>query len=87
MRAERPGQKLPMSGAAEAIAAAVVGEATRLAPSLLDQVIAATRPQSTAERQRAKDYFGQFLAHFVQPGQVVSKEVETNIKTWVAEIH
>jgi len=56
------------------------------APSLLDQVIQATRPQSTKEAERAKDYFRQFLDKVVQPGQVVSRDVETNIKHWIAAI-
>jgi hypothetical protein len=53
---------------------------TTEAPSLLDQVIQATRPQDTKEADRAKTYFKQFLEGVVQPGQVVSKDVETNIK-------
>ena len=56
------------------------------APSLLDQVIAATRPQTSDEQARAKDYFRQFLDHVVKPGQVVSKDVETNIKFWIGQI-
>src|SRR6266576_2195428 len=56
------------------------------APGLLDQVIAATRPQSDKEVDRAKDYFRQFLDHAVKPGQVVSKDVETNIKFWIGEL-
>jgi type VI secretion system protein ImpC len=56
------------------------------APGLLDQVIAATRPQSQGEADRAKDYFRQFLDQVVQPGQVVSKDVETNIKFWIGEL-
>jgi type VI secretion system protein ImpC len=54
--------------------------------SLLDQVIAATRPQSDQEAERAKDYFRQFLDQAVKPGQVVSKDVEANIKTWISEV-
>jgi len=54
--------------------------------SLLDQVIAATKPQSEAEANRAKDYFGQFLNQVVKPGQVVSKDVETTLKYWIGEI-
>jgi type VI secretion system protein ImpC len=53
---------------------------------LLDQVISATRPQDQSEAARAKDYFQQFLSQVVQPGQVVSKDVETNIKYWIGEI-
>jgi type VI secretion system protein ImpC len=56
------------------------------APSLLDQVIQATRPQNDKEADRAKDYFKQFLEGVVKPGQVVSKDVETNIKFWIGEI-
>src|SRR2546427_7778328 len=59
---------------------------TKEAPSLLDQVIAATRPQSELEAERAKGYFRQFLDQVVKPGQVVSKDVETNIKFWIKEI-
>jgi type VI secretion system protein ImpC len=56
------------------------------APSLLDQVIQATRPQDAKEADRAKGYFKQFLEGVVKPGQVVSKDVETNIKYWIGEI-
>ncbi|HTU20110.1 MAG TPA: type VI secretion system contractile sheath large subunit [Gemmataceae bacterium] len=59
---------------------------TTEAPGLLDQVIAATRPQNEKEADRAKDYFRQFLDQVVKPGQVVSKDVETNIKFWIGEI-
>ncbi len=54
--------------------------------SLLDQVVAATRPRSNEEANRVKDYFGQFLGQVVKPGQVVSKDVEANIKYWIKEI-
>jgi len=56
------------------------------APSLLDQVIAATRPQDDTDAARAKDYFRQFLGQVVKPGQVVSKDVETNIKHWIGQV-
>src|SRR5436305_1572170 len=55
-------------------------------PSLLDQVIAATRPQSQAEADRTKGYFKQFMEGVVKPGQVVSKDVEANIKYWIGEM-
>ncbi len=54
--------------------------------SLLDQVVAATRPQSSHEQNRAKDYIGPFVGYIVQPGRVVSNDIEINIKTWVSEI-
>jgi type VI secretion system protein ImpC len=75
-----------MSSAAEQAKAGTAADQTLDAPSLLDQVVAATRPQNTEEQSRAKDYFGQFLQHVVKPGQVVSKDVETNVKSWIAEI-
>jgi type VI secretion system protein ImpC len=75
-----------MSSAEQAPVAAATATQTTEAPSLLDQVIKATRPQSEKEQERAKDYFRQFLDQAVKPGQVVSKDVETNIKTWIGEI-
>src|ERR1700736_2064610 len=59
---------------------------TEEASGLLDQVIQATRPQDNGEAQRAKNYFRRFLDQVVQPGQVVSKDVETNIKFWIGEV-
>ncbi len=35
---------------------------------------------------RGTDALGQFMAQIVKPGQVVSKDVETNIKFWIAEL-
>jgi type VI secretion system protein ImpC len=74
-----------MSSAESTKAAATTTQTTE-APNLLDQVIAATRPQNVQEKERAKDYFRQFLDQAVKPGQVVSKDVETNVKSWIAEI-
>lgn len=54
--------------------------------SILDQVIKATRPQDQAEADRVKDYFKQFLDRVVQPGQVISKDVEKNIKYWISQV-
>jgi type VI secretion system protein ImpC len=54
--------------------------------SLLDMVVAATRPQDAKEADRNKSYFKQFLESVVQPGQVVSKDVEQNVKFWIGEI-
>lgn len=72
-----------MSSAQQSKAA---GAQTTEEVSLLDQVIAATKPQSTQEADRAKDYFKQFLEQVVQPGHVVSADVEANIKKWIGEI-
>jgi type VI secretion system protein ImpC len=54
--------------------------------ALLDQILDRTRPLDDKERERNKDYVGQFLRQVVTPGQVVSKDVETNIKFWIAEV-
>lgn len=61
-------------------------QAAQAEVSLLDQIVSATRPQSDQEASRAKDYFKQFLEHVIKPGQVISKDVETNIKNWIAAI-
>jgi type VI secretion system protein ImpC len=66
--------------------APAAGTPAQEAPGLLDQVIAATRPQSDQEAGRAKDFFKQFLSQVVRPGQVVSGDVETNVKFWIGEI-
>jgi type VI secretion system protein ImpC len=75
-----------MAEQAQAAAAAAETTTTAAAPDLLDQVLSATKPQSDGEKQRNKTYFRQFLDQVVQPGQVVSKDVETNIKYWIGEI-
>jgi type VI secretion system protein ImpC len=74
-----------MSAAEKAAGAAAATTATETT-ALLDKVIAATRPQSAKEAERSKDFFKQFLDQAVKPGQVVSKDVETNIKYWIAEV-
>src|SRR3954454_12120832 len=56
------------------------------AASLLDQVIKSTRPQDEREADRTKGYFRRFLDQVVKPGQVVSNDVEANIKHWIGEI-
>src|SRR5260221_9061565 len=71
---------------AEQAATPAAATTTTATPSLLDQVITATRPQSTREAERTKDFFKQFLDQVIQPGMVVSKDVETNIKYWVSEV-
>ncbi len=56
------------------------------AADLLDQVIKVTRPQDEREAERTKTYFRRFLGEVVKPGQVVSNDVEANIKHWIGEI-
>src|SRR5262245_30605160 len=74
-----------MSAEQTQAAGASAGQAAE-APGLLEQVIQATRPQSDKEADRARGYFKQFLEGVVKPGQVVSKDVETNIKYWIGEL-
>ncbi len=54
--------------------------------SLLDEIIQSTKPQSSTEANRTKDYFKQFLDQVVEPGQVVSRDVEANILHWIGEL-
>jgi type VI secretion system protein ImpC len=54
--------------------------------SLVDQVVAATRPQDDVEAERARDYFEMFLKQVVKPGQVITKEVEDTILYWISEL-
>ena len=72
----------PEKAAPEAAAATTTAEK----PSLIDDLIKATRPQSQVEADRSKDYFQQFVAQAIKPGQVVAKDAETNIKYWIGEI-
>src|SRR3954452_6753038 len=53
---------------------------------LLDQILDRTRPMDQREKERNKDFIGQFIKQVVSPGQVISKDLETNLKYWVAEI-
>src|SRR6516162_8350647 len=72
-----------MSPAEQAKAAATT---TTTEDNLLDKILDRTKPIDDRERERNKDYISQFLSHVVKPGQVISKDVETNIKYWIAEI-
>src|SRR5438445_5500196 len=71
---------------AESSKAAAAPASQAEAVGLLDQILDRTKPFDAQERERNKDYVGQFLKQIVQPGQVISKDVETNIKYWIAEI-
>src|SRR5947209_7268507 len=54
--------------------------------NLLDRILDRTKPLDEREREKNKDYVSQFLRQVVQPGQVISKDVETNIKYWISDI-
>src|ERR1700722_2783605 len=54
--------------------------------SLLDQLLDATKPMDKGERTRNATYLNEFLGKIMAPGQIVSKEVEDNIKHWIGEI-
>jgi type VI secretion system protein ImpC len=71
---------------ADAAKAAQAGAETTEAAGLLDQLIDAARPDDQVARARTKDAFTQFLDQVVKPGQVVSKDVDSNIKAWINEI-
>src|SRR5439155_27066580 len=74
-----------MSTAEQAQGAAAPVAVTQEA-TLLDQIVERTKPQDAKERERNRTYVDEFLRKLVQPGQVISKDVETNIKYWIAEI-
>src|SRR5438876_4572900 len=67
-------------------AKAAAATTTTQEDNLLDKILDRTKPLNDKERERNKDYVGQFLKQIVQPGQVISKDVETNIKYWIGEI-
>ncbi len=73
-------------GTETAKGAAAAATTTTEAGGLLDQILDRTKPLDQKERERNKDFVGQFLKQVVSPGQVVSKDVETNVKYWIAEI-
>ncbi|MCI0682930.1 MAG: type VI secretion system contractile sheath large subunit [Gemmataceae bacterium] len=56
------------------------------ADSFLDQVIKATRPRDAVESEQARTHFRRFLDQAVKPGQVMSNDVEANVKRWIDEI-
>ena len=71
----------------QAQAAATTTTTTEASPDLLDQIIQATRPQDDMDVRRAKDNLGEFLDQVVKTkGKAISKNVEAQLKYWVAEI-
>src|SRR5437868_6714487 len=48
--------------------------------NLLDQILDRTRPMDQRERERNKDFIGQFLKQVVSPGKVVSKDLERAVE-------
>src|SRR5947209_4958916 len=66
-------------------AAGAAGTVTQEA-SLLDQLLDATKPLDKSERTRNANYIKEFIEKVIAPGQVVSREVEDNIKHWIGEI-
>jgi type VI secretion system protein ImpC len=72
-----------MSTASQSQAAA--GAQTKEA-DLFDEIIKNTRPRDTGEAARNKTYLEEYVRQLVKPGQVVSKDVETNIKFWIKEV-
>jgi type VI secretion system protein ImpC len=71
-------------------AAAQPQESANLLDSLVDQweqkAVTSTRPLDETEAQRTQTYLEEYIAQLIQPGQVVSKDVEANIKFWIKEI-
>jgi type VI secretion system protein ImpC len=72
--------------AAETPQADQTGKTEVAAARLLEEMIKSTLPKDEREAERTKMYFRRFLAQVVEPGQVVSNNVEANIKHWIGEI-
>jgi type VI secretion system protein ImpC len=52
----------------------------------LDQIIKATKPRSDTQIETAKRTLQEFVGKLLEPGAVVSKDVEKTINYWIAEI-
>ncbi|MEX2176526.1 MAG: type VI secretion system contractile sheath large subunit [Pirellulaceae bacterium] len=52
----------------------------------LDQIIKATKPRSDIQIETAKKSLQEFVGKLLEPGAVVSKDVEKTINFWIAEI-
>src|SRR6266542_1900938 len=77
-----------MSAAEQAAAQA---PATTAAPedagaAWLDEAIKTTRPRNDQEAARTRAYLQEYIRQLVQPGHVVAKDTEANIKMWIKEI-
>jgi type VI secretion system protein ImpC len=77
---------MPDAQAAPAAAAGAVQTTEKDKASLLDQILDATKPIDRTERARNADYIKQFIEKVVQPGSIVSKDLENNIKHWIGEL-
>ncbi|MCC6419896.1 MAG: type VI secretion system contractile sheath large subunit [Gemmataceae bacterium] len=76
-----------MSAAEQAQAAAAATTTTEDAGSKwLEDAIKTTRPRTDQESQRTRNYLEEYVRHLIQPGMVVSKDAEANIKYWIKEI-
>jgi type VI secretion system protein ImpC len=54
--------------------------------SLLDQAVDATKPANEDAKKRTESYLDAFVKSLVKPGQVISRDAETNIKHQIAQI-
>src|SRR5262245_60909918 len=62
------------------------GTATTTEHDPLNVLYEVTRSETEAEKNNVKGAFDQFVRQLVKPGQIVSKDVETNIKYWIGEL-
>lgn len=67
-------------------AAASAPATTTQEVSLLDQILDNTRAQTPEERGRNREYIDQFIRQIVKPNQVISRDVERTVNTWIAQI-
>jgi type VI secretion system protein ImpC len=59
---------------------------TTTEPGFLDQIIKATKPRNDTQIEGAKRTMQEFVSKLMEPGAVVSKDVEKTINFWIAEI-
>src|SRR3989440_4532773 len=73
--------------AKEATQAQSAAAATTTADAgFLDQIIKATKPRTDTQIETAKRTLSEFVSKLMEPGAVVSKDVEKTINYWIAEI-
>ncbi len=75
-----------MSKEAAAQSQAAAATTTTEDAGFLDQIIKATKPRSDTQIETAKRTMQEFVGKLLEPGAVVSKDVEKTINYWIAEI-
>src|SRR5438874_3041702 len=75
-----------MAKEAAAQAGSAAATTTTAEAGFLDQIIKATKPRNDTQIEGAKRTLQEFVGKLMEPGAVVSKDVEKTINFWIAEI-